>query len=298
MNNKARIFISAHKKSLRHNIDRENKSNDERDASEVLLEIAHSYLHLIPNADSSEYWAMFVFDVCCSVGMCDSRYLDHLTSGQKVEYIKQTYQRRIAKVEILPISCERIKSLICSFIHHSVSTHIGTTGDARNIASAVLDFIHVLISIDRKIDDAEDKFFKRIRDGVYEEMGWDQISAAPTVLELPNSNESKKRSIDEILQEVEGLIGLQNVKNEVSSLINSLQVQTLRKSAGLSNADISNHMVFYGNPGTGKTTVARKLGELYYLLGFLSKGHFIETDRSGLIGKQSFRKCPRRDSLY
>ena len=241
-------------------------------------------MFIVPNADSGEYWATFVFDVCCSVGMCDSRYLDYLTNHQKVDYIKKTYERRIAKTEDLPLSSDIIISKICSFIYHGIKFQGGTTGDARHIASGVLDFIHVLISIDRSIDEKEEIFFKYIRDCVYAEMSWDQIAPATSILVTADNNESRKRNIDEVLLEIEGLVGLQSVKQEVSSLINSLQVQTLREGAGLSNAEISNHMVFYGNPGTGKTTVARKLGELYYLLGFLSKGHFVETDRSGLIG--------------
>ena len=284
MNNKARIFICAHK----HLLCRQSSGGENEDKhgniSHLLLEIAHSYLFLVPNADSGEYWATFVFDVCCSVGMCDSRYLDYLTNHQKVEYIKKTYERRTAKAKDLPLSGDIIISKICSFVNHGIKYQGGSTGDARHIASGVLDFIHVLISIDRIIDEKEEIFFKYIRDGVYSEMSWDQIAPATSILVATDKNESRKRNIEEVLQEIEGLVGLQSVKQEVSSLINSLQVQTLRESAGLSNAEISNHMVFYGNPGTGKTTVARKLGELYYLLGFLSKGHFVETDRSGLIG--------------
>jgi stage V sporulation protein K len=57
----------------------------------------------------------------------------------------------------------------------------------------------------------------------------------------------------------------------------------MRRNSGLTAAEISKHMVFYGNPGTGKTTIARKLAEIYRVLGVLSKGHFIETDRSSLV---------------
>ena len=98
-----------------------------------------------------------------------------------------------------------------------------------------------------------------------------------------NGNKSVK-SVEEILKEIDNLIGLDNIKHDVRSLVNSLQVNQMRRSAGLPDVNVSKHMVFYGNPGTGKTTIARMLGELFRLLGVLTKGQFIETDRSGLVG--------------
>ena len=98
---------------------------------------------------------------------------------------------------------------------------------------------------------------------------------------VPNTH---KKTVETILQEINDLIGLENIKQEVQSLVNSLKVNRMRQSAGLSNVSVSRHMVFYGNPGTGKTTIARQLGELFCLLGILTKGHFVECDRSSLVG--------------
>ncbi|MBO4337623.1 MAG: AAA family ATPase, partial [Lachnospiraceae bacterium] len=102
-----------------------------------------------------------------------------------------------------------------------------------------------------------------------------------------NKNEEKKGedpvSLDECVAELMELIGLDPVKNEVKSLINLLRVQKMRSEKGLKNPDTSRHMVFLGNPGTGKTTVARIVAKIYHALGFLEKGHLVECDRSGLV---------------
>jgi hypothetical protein len=90
-------------------------------------------------------------------------------------------------------------------------------------------------------------------------------------------------SVDALLKELNALIGLPGVKSDVAQLANYVKVQQLRKQQGLKTPEISLHMVFYGNPGTGKTTVARLVAKIYQALGVLSKGHLIETDRSGLV---------------
>lgn len=98
------------------------------------------------------------------------------------------------------------------------------------------------------------------------------------------NNRRKADVLEDLLAELNSLIGLEIVKTEVCGLVNLIKVRKLRKERGIAQPPMSFHLVFTGNPGTGKTTVARLLAQIYRALGIVSKGHLIETDRAGLVG--------------
>ena len=288
MNNKSRVFVAIHKAALASS----KLQSKETEIGIILLDIAHLYLKAIKDIDESDYWITFVFDTCCSAGLCSIQYIDYLDPKQKRDYIQATLKEKMGDPDKKKLCMEGIIEQICKAIRSCGAKTLIQDSEKRMVASLILDYTHTLTSIDRDITDEESIFFRSLRDGVYQRIGWQNevLNTAksqghePSQRTKENGNKENDRTVEELISEINSLIGLDNIKTEVKSLVNSLQVQQMRQSQGLPNPEVSNHMVFFGNPGTGKTTIARQLGHFYRQLGILSKGHFVETDRGGLVG--------------
>lgn len=125
------------------------------------------------------------------------------------------------------------------------------------------------------------QFARAVKDRLIDVYGYKYIK------DICNSKGKNKvddeRSLEELLQELNTLVGLNKVKEQVNSLITYQTVQKMRRDRGLHSAKSTLHMAFTGNPGTGKTTVARIVGRVYKQIGLLSKGHFVEVSRTDLI---------------
>jgi SpoVK/Ycf46/Vps4 family AAA+-type ATPase len=115
------------------------------------------------------------------------------------------------------------------------------------------------------------------------------VQAAPPPAEAPAETpqepepEPEPKTVEELLAELDGLVGLTEVKAEIHRQAAVLRVEGLRAEAGLTSPTITRHMIFNGNPGTGKTTVARLVAGIYRALGLLSQGQLVEVDRSELV---------------
>ena len=162
------------------------------------------------------------------------------------------------------------------FYFKKVNEIINDRTDTKKV-SELYQHIYMLQHVHRK--NKLTPMLKELSDTLACYLGYSYISE---IFEKEADNK-KRSSLDDLMNELNQLVGLTQVKEEVRRLVIYQKIQAKRKESGFKVPKRTLHMAFMGNPGTGKTTVARIVGRMYYQLGLLSKGHFTEVSRTDLI---------------
>ncbi|HEY9404226.1 MAG TPA: AAA family ATPase [Pyrinomonadaceae bacterium] len=163
------------------------------------------------------------------------------------------------------------------------------TGYADKTRHLLFQFANLVIKFDGHVTPAEEATLAEFKEILYPTGGAGaQVGTLrPAAAEQPPPEqvaaEVAPRALVDVLAELDALVGLERVKADVRQLINFLKVQKMREEQGMRGLTTSRHLVFYGNPGTGKTTIARLLAQIYRALGILRRGHLVETDRAGMV---------------
>lgn len=184
-----------------------------------------------------------------------------------------------------------LPSIVNQFDEEKGTNYLGTT------INAVYKFAQAIVKSDGSVDLQDLETLSQIWQRLHTYQKLENYQAGFASIPATESSESPEDILEQALAELSDLIGMENIKEEVRTLANFLKVQKIRVDRGLAKTSVSLHAVFCGPPGTGKTTVARLMSRIFHGLEFLSKGHLIETDRSGMVAGYVGQTAKKVDDL-
>ena len=249
-------------------------SKDIEDIDRMMIEDILSFIHYISSEDSEERITLF------KITYLNTSYSDLYPKVQEIEtprFFKLLFN--LSK-EISSNRVSHIESLFISTIYEIGKYYSLNKQDENTVdKEKFMNYLKMLKDYTELNKESQNIAFENLDNSIIK----NEEIHNKTSIDGNKKDDDQEESLEDLLNELNELIGLAGVKEEVSSLVNILKINKLRESRGFKVPQVSKHLVFLGNPGTGKTTVARLLSKIYKKLGVLEKGQLVEVDRSGLV---------------
>lgn len=249
-------------------------SKDIEDIDRMMIEDILSFIHYISSEDSEERISLF------KITYLNTSYSDLYPKVQEIEtprFFKLLFN--LSK-EISSNRVSHIESLFISTIYEIGKYYSLNKQDENTVdKEKFMNYLKILKEYTELNKESQNIAFENLDNSIIK----NEEIHNKTSIDGNKKDDDQEESLEDLLNELNELIGLAGVKEEVSSLVNILKINKLRESRGFKVPQVSKHLVFLGNPGTGKTTVARLLSKIYKKLGVLEKGQLVEVDRSGLV---------------
>ena len=244
------------------------------DIDRMMIEDILSFIHYISDEDSEERISLF------KITYLNTSYSDLYPKVQEIETPRFFELLFKLSKEISSNRVSHIESLYISTIYEIGKYYSLNKQDKNTVdKEKFMNYLKMLKEYTELNKESQNNAFENLDNSIIK----NEEIHNKTSIDGNKKDDDQEESLEDLLNELNELIGLAGVKEEVSSLVNILKINKLRESRGFKVPQVSKHLVFLGNPGTGKTTVARLLSKIYKKLGVLEKGQLVEVDRSGLV---------------